>query len=272
MMALAASGREVSLEELALWRKNGLLPPLASYGMRSQGRTYYWDEPDILARAELIHDALCKHGRSETATISLWLHGFEVPPSRLKRAWLQRARLAAQVRIRPANGGGDLAGACKTLPELLLSASLHAAVSVECIPDRAFPALNRAAAALGCAPGRDSEAQLYWRALMAMLPALCSSDAISSASEEQMLEAQRYLHIGLKFLSGYCRDESPAGMTESVGPPLFLFILALLRSGQQTVIQAVMNRIADVRNKAAPFRQAGIPDGGSESQPVASYL
>ena len=121
---------------------------------------------------------------------------------------------------------------CKTLPELLLSASLHAAVSTDCVPDRAFPALKRAAAALGCAPGRDTETQMYWRALMAMLPALCSSDAVSSASDEEMLEAQRYLHIGLTFLAGYCRDESPAGMTESVGPPLFLFILALLKSGQ----------------------------------------
>ena len=58
IFGLAASGRKVSLEELALWRKNGLLPPLASYGPKTPIRSYYWYEPDILARAELVFDAL----------------------------------------------------------------------------------------------------------------------------------------------------------------------------------------------------------------------
>jgi hypothetical protein len=255
-MALAAGGRTVSLEELALWRKNGLLPPLASYGPKNPVRSYYWYEPDILARAELIYDTLRKHGRSEAATIALWLHGFEVALPRLRRAWLNRARLAAPVRIRCTNGMDRPAGPGRTLPDLLLSATLHAAVSMECLPDQVIPVLKRAAAALGYAPGnREADCQLYWRTAMAMLLALGSTDAVLRASDEEMLEAQHHLHIALTFLSGCCRDESPAVMVETIGPALFLLVLALLRSGQHGVVQAATDRIIAVRRKAVPQGQ-----------------
>lgn len=260
-MALAESGREVSLEELALWRKNGLLPPLASYGPKTPVRSYYWHETDILARAELVYDALRKHGRNEAATISLWLHGFEVPLPRLRRAWLHRARMAAPVRIRSAGGANRPMTSGKTLPDLLLSATLHAAVSMECVPDQAIPVLKRAAAALGYAPGnRDAESQLYWRAAMAMLVALGSSDAVARACDEEMLQAQHHLHVALTFLSGYCRDESPVTMVEALGPTLFLLILALLRSDQHGTVQAVTDRIMSVRGKSA-FPRQGLERG-----------
>lgn len=58
---LAASGRKVSLEELAFWRKNGLLPALASYGSKTPVRRYYWYEPDILARAGRRQTVFCRH-------------------------------------------------------------------------------------------------------------------------------------------------------------------------------------------------------------------
>jgi len=272
-MALAASGRDASLEELALWRKNGLLPPLASYGPKTPVRSYYWHEPDILARAELIHDALRKHGRNEAATISLWLHGFEVPLPRLRRAWLHRARLAPPARIRSAGGMGQLTSAGKTLPELLLSATLHAAVSMECIPDQAIPVLRRAAATLGYAPGsRDAEFQLYWRAAMATLLALGSSDVVAGASDWEMREAQRHLHAALIFLSGHCRDESPVTMVEAFGPTLFLFILALLRSGQHGTVQAVMDRIAAARSKPAVPRQIANQESAAGFQLISAAL
>ena len=251
-MALAAGGRNVCLEEIALWRKNGLLPPLGSHGIRIQGRSYCWYEPDILLRAELVYDALQKHGKSEHVTICLWLHGFDVPPSRFRRAWLNRARMAAPARIRFANGKNRSKDTLRTLPELLLTATLQAAASIECIPAPFIPVLRRASAALGYAPGsRDGDAQSYWQAAMAMLLALDSSDTVSGASDQEMLNAQHDLHAALTFLSGYCRNESPAAMVEALGPALFLFILALQRSGQQGVIQAAMDRIAAVRQPAA---------------------
>ena len=268
ILALAAGGRDVSLEQLALWRKNGLLPPLASYGIRTQGRCYYWHEPDILARAELVHDALRKNGRNESATVSLWLHGFDVPPSRVRRAWLHRARQAAPARIRPvtgiSHGTGSLA---ETLSGILLSATLHAAASMEWTLDPAFPILRRAGAALGFAPGRrDFETQLYWQAATAMLLALSSSDVVHGASDDEMREAQGHLQVGLRFLAVFCRDESPAGMIESLGPPLFLFVLALLRSGQHAVIQNMMDRIG---RKPVLSRQI-IQDDAREPAPAYS--
>lgn len=273
ILSLAASRREVSLEELALWRKNGLLPPLASYGPQTPVRSYYWYEPDILARAELVYDALRKHGRNEAATISLWLHGLEVPLPRLRRAWLHRAKLAAPVRIKRANGAGQPVVAGKTLPDLLLSATLHAAVSMECLHDQAIPVLKRAISALGYAPGnRDAESQLYWRAAMAMLVALGSSDAVSGASDEEMLEGQHYLHAALTFLSGYCRDESPATMVETLGPALFLLILALLRSGQRDTVQAITDRITAVRNKCAAPHQGVSLGARAERRSTAASL
>jgi hypothetical protein len=127
---------------------------------------------------------------------------------------------------------------------------------MECPPDQAIPVLKRAAAALGYAPGdRDAEFQLYWRAAMAVLVALGSSDAVSGASDEEMLQAQHHLHVALTFLSGYCRDESPVRMVETLGPTLFLLILALLRSGQHGTVQAVTDRIMSVRSKPASPRR-----------------
>ena len=244
-MALAAGGRNVSLENIGLWRKNGLLPPLGSHGIRVHGRSYCWHEPDILPRAELVYDALQKHGKSEQVTICLWLHGFEVAPSRFRRAWLNRTRMAQPARIRFSDSACRSKSPLQTLPELLLTATLQAAAAIECTPAPFIPVLKRASAALGYAPGgRDQEAQSYWQAAMAMLLALDSSDAVGGASDQEMLDAQHDLHIALTFLSGYCRSESPAAMVEALGPALFLFILALQRSGQQGVIQAVMERIA----------------------------
>lgn len=259
LAALAAGGRRVSLEELGLWRRNGLLPPLASNGVRIAGRSYYWQEPDILPRAALIHDALHRHGRNEIATIQLWLHGFEVPLPRLRRAWLHRNRQDKPVRIGPANGVSRPAG--RTLPELLLSATLQAAASIECPPGIAIPVLKRAAAALGYAPG-GGETRTYWQAAMALLLALDASDAVSSASDEEMLTAQHHLQVALRFLSGYCQEENPATVAEALGPGLFLFILTLLRSGQHAVVQAVMDRIAAIRATAP--RQAANQDGAAE--------
>lgn len=265
MVALAASGRWVSLDELALWRKNGLLPSLASYGPKTPIRAYYWCESDILARAELVYDTLRKHGRNEAVTISLWLHGFEVPLSRVRRAWLHRTKQMTSARIRSSNGLSRPATAqARTLPDLLLALALHTAVSIECIPGIALPVLRRAAAALGYGPGiRDAETLLYWQTAMTMLLALGSSDVISSASDGEMLGAQRHLHVALIFLSGYCRDENPAAMVEALGPALFLFILALFRSGQHSTVQAVMDRIVAAPSKSAVPRQAAIQEGAA---------
>ena len=65
-IALAATGRTVSLDELTAWRKDGLLPPMASTGLGAgKGKSYYWREEEIVARAQgHIRDWIGRFNRS----------------------------------------------------------------------------------------------------------------------------------------------------------------------------------------------------------------
>ena len=108
VLALAAGGRHVALSRLVNWRKEGLLPPLASSGV-GNGRSYYWREPNILAQAELVHDCLARHGRSDATIITLWLKGFWIPLPQLRRAWQNRARLRKELASKRDLGSRRLA-------------------------------------------------------------------------------------------------------------------------------------------------------------------
>ncbi len=93
VVALAQEGRIVTLANLAGWRKEGLLPALASQGLGTgKGRAYYWNEPEIVAHACATFDLLRKYGRPETVLWMLWLHGFAVPIAQFRRAWAARSR------------------------------------------------------------------------------------------------------------------------------------------------------------------------------------
>lgn len=83
-----------------------------------------------------------------------------------------------------------------------------------------------------------------------------------------MREAQRHLQVGLRFLVAFCRNESPSSVIESLGPAIFLFILALLRSGQHTVIRNILDRIAPRDIKTDTSHQA-VPD--STREPTGAY-
>src|SRR5665213_3073293 len=101
-MALAATGRAVSLEELSAWRKDGLLPPMSSTGLGTgKGKSYYWGEENILARGKAVYHAMHRHGRADQPLVILFLSGFSVALPQLRRAWLHRAKLrkAPAVRI-----------------------------------------------------------------------------------------------------------------------------------------------------------------------------
>jgi len=246
VLALAEGGRNISLEELAAWRKDGLLPPLASHGIRSAGRCYYWREPDILAHAETVHDVLRKHGRSDAATIGLWLRGFEVPLPQLRRAWLHRSKGMGQARIRRVSGRAHALQPLRGLSGLMLCAAACATASIENSPastKTTLAVLQRATAALGQASENQNEAEVLWRIAMALLPVLASSDVVSAASEGELREAQRHLGAALEFLSNFRGNETMDAVIDSLGPPIFLFVMTLLRSGQHSLLQTVMNRI-----------------------------
>jgi hypothetical protein len=89
---------------------------------------------------------------------------------------------------------------------------------------------------------------------------------ISAASDDDMREAQRHLHAALNLLLEFRGNSSPENIIESLGPAIFLFIMTLLRSGQRTALEAVMGRIANLRQvTAAPrhrktYELAAMPD------------
>ena len=93
IVALRSGGRQVSLAQLSDWRKEGLLPPLASRGLGpNKGRRYYWNEENILAHAQCVHDLLKRHRQHSIVILILWLCGYPVALAKVRRAWLRHTR------------------------------------------------------------------------------------------------------------------------------------------------------------------------------------
>ena len=233
------------MSQLVAWRKDGLLPPLASTGLGS-GRTYYWREPDILERAQAVHDGLRRHGRSDVVVVELWLRGFAMPLPQLRRAWQSCAKQRKAPSVRHAQPAGATGA---DFPQLLLQAMLGAAAAMQpdTNPRPALAMLERAAARLDIAGGRPAQARWFWQAAQMMIGVLSASDVVRQASDEEMLQAQQLLGTALTFITESCEDETKAMVAEVLGETLFLFILTMLRSGQETVLQSALARIEAVR-------------------------
>ena len=252
LQALAAGGRRVSLEELAKWRKDGLLPPLASHGGKGAGRCYYWREPVIQAQAETVHDALLRQG-GDGAALSLWLRGFDVALPLLRRSWLHRGKRNGAARIRQAPGKTRIKAPAAGLSDLLLSACRAAAGAVESPAGSMKPALavmERALAGLGWS-GEKREMEAHWRMLAALMLVLGASDAISAASDDELREARGHLGGALALLSEFRGAESQDSVIDTLGPPIFLFLVTLLRSGQRELLESVMDHVAIARRERA---------------------
>lgn len=251
VVALARSGRTVALGRLAAWRKDGLLPALASTGLGS-GRAYYWREPDILAQAQLVHDGLARHGRADVVTVTLWLRGFGVALPKLKRAWQSclKMRKAPAIRRPPLGqgvaGAGDLSG-------LLLQAALGTAAALD-LDDKSRPALILLAAAARRLeiPAGDRAVQVrqFWQMAQVVASMLAASDLIGGASQAEMLKAREALRAALRFVEESTGEDAPSA-TDVLGETLFLYILTLLRSGQETMLEQAMTRIAAAQRQPA---------------------
>ncbi|HVV27098.1 MAG TPA: hypothetical protein VHC40_03945 [Rhizomicrobium sp.] len=254
MEALAAGGRSVSLADLTAWRKDGLLPPLASTGIHS-GRAYYWREPDILEQAQTAYDELRRHGRTDAAMITLWLSGFEVPLPRLRRAWLhdhkQRKvpgiRRISQDARRPA---ADLSG-------LLHHAAMGVAAVLqpEEISQAGLAMLEHAAARMGLERSATADLHRAWQLAQVTLSVLSASNLMREASDEVLRGAQRTLCVGLDFVWQSCGTENRSAVVAALGRPLFLYILSLLVSGQETLVDAAVAKIAPRRRPTAAPQQ-----------------
>jgi hypothetical protein len=245
--ALQAGGRKAGLAELRSWRKAGLLPPLASHGTGA-GRSYYWREPDILAQAEHVHDALQGHGRIDEALIAVWLAGFDIPLERVRRAWLNRAKMRSRRTARgpahpigaPLNGGNLLGLGFATLVSLADPDPRHKRTVLEILSGASNENTGSRRHLLGMA--------------MVYGPLLENSNLMAMAAEAELLEARAHLRRLLR---------EPGLEIVDVGSDtaghLFLFVLGLVRSGQSAALEPANDDQEKDRGK------------GQDSPPLAAF-
>jgi hypothetical protein len=110
--------------------------------------------------------------------------------------------------------------------------------------------LERAIAGLGWT-GEKRAMDAHWRIVSALLLVLGTSDAISAASDKELREARGHLGGALSFLSEFRGSESMDSVIDALGPPIFLFQVTLLRSGQREVLERVMDHVAIARREQA---------------------
>lgn len=256
---MARGRRQVSLSELALWRRNGLLPPFSSRGRgQAKGKTYYWTQPDILTQAQTVFDLLQRHGRADLALVTLWLCGFDVPLPRLRRAWMSTRRIANIGHAAETGKAGSHARMDDGLSALLLNAMFGLA-------DAAYPgtvaddgiAVRLIANALAKVDIIDLEipwnadAARLWR-LLQMLAAQARIDAlVVTASEDEMRQARRYLSLATRLL----QDDATTCLwiAEHMARPIFSLAVAMLRSGRGDLLARLASRVGGMdRQSVAP--------------------
>ena len=279
ILALAEEGRPVTLANLSGWRKEGLLPALASQGLGTgKGRTYYWNQPDIVAHASATFDLLRKYGRPETVLWMLWLHGFSVPMAQFRRAWAARSRARKNWTARPAPSCRREPDAIHRLAQpglqgqggathILLQATL--ALSATLVPDDGDAAaitrvIERALAWISrsnglSTPEDDRAAEHLWLTVRIMCVALENSDLVSVTDDTELKEAQKYLLIAGRLLQK-CDDRTlnddeetswPPWLAERLAAPVFLLILVLLRSGYRPMLDEIASRLKNANRRSS---------------------
>jgi hypothetical protein len=275
ILSLAEEGRAVTLNSLTGWRKEGLLPPLATQGLgKSKGRSYYWKEPDIHDHACATFDLLRKYGRPETVLWMLWLQGFSVPLRQFRRVWAARSRTRANWIACPTPQHGPGLGATRNpsrsrlkvqgcVTDVLLQATL--ALSGTLVPDDGDAAaithvIERALAWVsrsnGFAPQDNQAAERLWLTVRIMCSALENSDLVSITNDKDLREAQKYLLTAGRLLQR-CDDRSleeneniwPAWLAERMAAPVFILILVLLRSGHKSLLDEIVSRLGTANQR-----------------------
>lgn len=236
VLALATHGRTVALEQLGNWRKDGLLPPLASCGT-GNGRSYYWREPAIVAQAECVYDAMQRHGRADTTVITLWLQGFAVPLPALRRAWLHRARTKGPAKLRKTKSrmdmGDDVTG-------LLMKALLGLGLAAD---DDALATLLPLLRRLDCKASRDTSTMALGVLTVLTAGMLENGTLMRDAEDADLLAAQRHMRTVLLFLEQADDRANPRAIAEALGPGLFLLILALLHTDQAALLDRLLAQL-----------------------------
>jgi len=260
MAALAESGRRVSPTELANWRKNGLLPPLTAHGLGAgKGKTYCWHDQGIVARAVTIFDALKKHGRTDQAILTLFLSGFDISLPKLRRAWAAHMRRRGGRRINLAQSGSVDTRDAQSHP-LQPVLAVSAAIQRDDVSPFAIRAMEHGLARLGY--GMRGSAARFCHLLGVMAVALEATDVVGNADITELYEARRMLNEIIDFLD---RGMGKRGqLMEAVGPLFFVFILALLGSGQSAAMEKFLVRMRKT-GRPASVRPARAFDPAAQS-------
>jgi hypothetical protein len=249
---LAEDGRVLALRDLAIWRKHGLLPPLASCGTGA-GRTYYWRDPLIRKRARIAFDLLERTCQVDQALWGLWLRGYPVPAAKLRRAWLQCTRLRRPWQPMPALPDMQTQNTAASDDALLVQVTM--ALGKALPPDRRVATiLEHAAARLGRFDN-TSGAHLWSLLQMAGL-ALESSALLTNADDALLSMVQNHLRqaAGLLESSASEPDAWNGWLADRIGPPLALVILAMLRSGQAETLNALAAKLEAPGRRRSPAR------------------
>lgn len=278
VFALAKQGRVVTLANLSGWRKEGLLPALASQGLGTgKGRAYYWNEPDIVAHASATFDLLRKYGKPESVLWMLWLHGHSVPMAQFRRAWAARSRSRkiwttlcaprcqsqSEALRRMAHPGLQGQGGATYV---LLQATL--ALSGTLVPDDGDAgaitrvierAMNWITKVNALSTSEDDQAaERLWLTLRIMCCALENSDLVSTTGDAELRDAQKYLLMAGRLLEK-CDDRSlddneettwPSWLAERMAAPTFLLILAMLRLGYRPMLDELASRLGKANRRS----------------------
>ena len=102
---LATTSRTVTTALLKDWRKTGLLPPLNTRGLGRAGKAFFWTDPEIISRAKYVYDALLEFRDPKRVLWLLWIVGFDITISQIKRIWLYRLRHGPSWTIRHTEPG-----------------------------------------------------------------------------------------------------------------------------------------------------------------------
>lgn len=270
IVALRSCSRHVSLAQLSDWRKEGLLPPLASRGLGpNRGRCYYWDEKNILAHAQCVHDLLKRHRQHSIVILILWLCGHPAPLAKVRRAWLRHTRGVRSWPIR--NAAPRDAALQWPYPDLLegnrtdtvflktilkLSSSFTAGRNAD--TDALYDTLHRASDALGYKSEAAGGIQYHLFVLLRLIIAsIENSSLLSMAKDEDLEAARRVTETAARLVQSLIGGEAVdfeiqlSSRMEIVGETFFLCALLLQRtgyrdhlSGSENAMRALLPQLA----------------------------
>jgi hypothetical protein len=79
----------VSARRVRDWVHKGFLPSLSQRGRgRGQGKSYFWEQRNIVQQAAAVFELLRWRGRTDLIPLQLWLLGYKVPISRVRATLL----------------------------------------------------------------------------------------------------------------------------------------------------------------------------------------